>query len=96
MVRAEKRERELLTPALFVNLREPVLEPALQFCFVRMGDLIHELFQFVPGNVVPHRVYKPPFVFSCGDRAGDSPRFTGGERGSPPGQGGAPEAEASR
>jgi len=26
-------------------------------------------------------------------RAGDSPRFTGSERVSPPGQGGAPEAE---
>ena len=37
----------------------------------------------------------PALVFSRGGRAGDSPRFTGSERGSPPSQGGAPEAETT-
>ena len=34
-----------------------------------------------------------PQDLTCGDRAGDSPRLKGSERGYPPGQGGAPKAE---
>ncbi len=35
----------------------------------------------------------PALVFICGGRAGDSPRLKWSEWGSPPGQGGAPEAD---
>jgi hypothetical protein len=61
----EEREREVLTPTLFVVslLGEFVLQPALRLGSVRVElgciDLIHELLQLVGGNVVPHRFVNP-------------------------------------
>src|SRR5207237_10049079 len=81
-------------------LGELVLQPALQFGFVRPKfgriDLIHELLLLVGGNVVPHRLLNPAEKLIRDCRPGDSPRFTGSERGSPPGQGGALQAEPTK
>ena len=43
-------------------------------------DFIHELFQLVGGDVVPHGFINPAENLVCGGRPDDSPRFTGSER----------------
>jgi hypothetical protein len=98
---SKKKESGRATPALVVSLLgELVFQPPLQFGFIRaeLGriDLIHELFQLVGGDVVPHRFLSPAEDLVRGCRPGDSPRLKGSERGSPPGQGGAPQAETKK